>query len=162
MCHSAARGDFVPDQSHPTMSLQTDRAFFDAIKADAAIMRTIGSRLYSTAIPLPDEDLLNAPLPYAIVSFDGMTNIGQTKDDPYDGDTDSVTVSIELAASTRPELARLADATRRAVAAYFRAHAGAEFVPSGCDLSASAVAYDAAKPCYWQTLTYRCESSAET
>ena len=102
------------------MSLQTDIIFVKALRANADLMAQLAAGdVYNTSIALPDEDLDNAPLPYVIVSFDGLTNDVETKDDPYEGDSDRVTISIEIAAKTRPELGQLAEDVRRQVHQYF-------------------------------------------
>ena len=65
------------------MSLLTDIIFVKALRADENLMAQLpAGDVYNTAIALPDEDLDNAPLPYIIVSFDGLTNDVETKDDP--------------------------------------------------------------------------------
>ncbi|MBR7125988.1 MAG: hypothetical protein IKC86_05225, partial [Prevotella sp.] len=70
-------------------SLATDSIFIAAIRSDADIMQEIGGRIYSTAIPLPDEDADNVPVPYIIVTFDGLTN-DQTTKDSLEANTDTV------------------------------------------------------------------------
>jgi hypothetical protein len=70
-------------------------------------MQTIDGRLYSTAIPMPDEDAENVPVPYIIVSFNGLNNEGTTKDDPFEGDTDVVQIGVEVTAVNREQLAEL-------------------------------------------------------
>ena len=102
------------------MSLQTDIIFVKALRANADLMKQLAAGdVYNTSIALPDEDLDNAPLPYVIVSFDGLTNDVETKDDPYEGESDNVTISIEIAAKTRTELGQLAEAVRHQVHDYF-------------------------------------------
>lgn len=147
------------------MSLQTDIIFVKALRADAELMeRLAAGDVYNTAIALPDESLDNAPLPYVIVSFDGLTNDVETKDDPFEGDSDSVTVSVEVAARTRDELGALAESVRRQVHRYFTdavpSDEDAALVPLGYQFSAGQVSYDQAKPCYWQVLTYQCDTNA--
>ena len=57
------------------MSLQNDIIFVKALRANADLMAQLAAGdVYNTAIAMPDEDLDNAPLPYAIVTFDGLTN----------------------------------------------------------------------------------------
>lgn len=145
------------------MSLQTDIVFVAAIKSDAELLGQLAAGdVYNTTIALPDEDLDNAPLPYVIVSFGGMANDQSTKDD-YEGDTDSVTVTIEVAARTRAELGLLAGKIRTSVRQYFLdSEEGDELhdmVPLDYQLSASPVNYDQFKPCYWQTLIYQCDTT---
>ena len=147
------------------MSLQTDIIFVKALRANADLMAQLAAGdVYNTAIALPDEDLDNAPLPYAIVTFDGLTNDIDTKDDPFESDSDSVNISIEIAAKTRNELGQLAEAIRRQVHQYFinadPTDEDADLIPHDYQFSAQAVNYDSMKPCYWQVLTYQCDTNA--
>ena len=147
------------------MSLQTDIIFVKALRANADLMAQLAAGdVYNTAIALPDEDLDNAPLPYAIVTFDGLNNDIDTKDDPFESDSDSVNISIEIAAKTRNELGQLASAIRRQVHQYFinadPTDEDADLIPHDCQFSAQAVNYDSMKPCYWQVLTYQCDTNA--
>ena len=147
------------------MSLQTDIIFVKALRANADLMAQLAAGdVYNTSIALPDEDLNNAPLPYIIVSFDGLTNDVETKDDPYEGDSDRVTISIEIAAKTRPELGKLAEDVRRQVHQYFvdadPTDEDADMIPLDYQFSAQQVNYDQMKPCYWQVLTYQCDTKS--
>ena len=73
------------------MSLATDSIFITALQSNSELLEALGydpetgepARLYCTAIPLPDEDADNVQVPYAIVTFDGLTNDQGTKDDRY-------------------------------------------------------------------------------
>lgn len=135
-------------------SLATDRIFIAAIKANAQLMAQIGGRLYPTAIPLPDESVDNVPVPYVIVTFDGLTNDAATKDDPYESDNDVVNIGIEITAKNRAALAALASAVRSTIHSYM--------LEQTTDIedyqfSAEAVQYDQFKPCFWQTLRYQCD-----
>ena len=147
------------------MSLQTDIIFVKALRADEELMAKLAAGdVYNTAIAMPDEDLDNAPLPYVIVSFDGLTNDIDTKDDPYESDSDAVNISIEIAARTRSELGQLADAVRHQVHDYFVeaeiTDDDFDMVPLDYQFSAQQVNYDQMKPCYWQVLTYQCDTNA--
>ena len=145
------------------MSLQTDIIFIKAINSDEDLVETLGGRIYSTAIPLPDEDLDNVPLPYAIVSYSGMANEAQTKDDPYEGETDNVHIAVEVVAKTRQELATLITTIREVIHDYFTdGHEEDEedenLIPLDYQLTAQAVVYDPYKPGYWQVLDYQCDT----
>ena len=147
------------------MSLQTDIIFVKALRANADLMAQLAAGdVYNTAIALPDEDLDNAPLPYAIVTFDGLNNDIDTTDDPFESGSDSVNISIEIAAKTRNELGQLAEAIRRQVHQYFinadPTDEDADLIPHDYQFSAQAVNYDSLKPCYWQVLTYQCDTNA--
>lgn len=143
------------------MSLVTDAIFVQALRTNASLMSQLADGdVYNTTIALPDEDLDNAPLPYAIVTYDGMENDGTTKDFPYEGDSDRVTISIEVAAETRPKLGELMEAIRTTIRDYFEEyHDGNNLIPEDYQLRAGAVQYDSLKPCYWQVLTYACDTN---
>ena len=146
------------------MSLITDKVFYNALRSNAALMERVGGRIESTTIPVPDDQLNNEPVPYIIISFDGLQNEGFTKDNSYEGDTDKVKVSVEVAAQTRDELGEITQAIRDVVIAYFEdtedhAWDDYDYVPNSYTFSASPVAYDSMKPCYYQTLTYDCDTN---
>ena len=136
------------------MSLATDSIFIAAIQSNPALVELIGGRLYGTAIPLPDEGADNVDVPYIIVTFNGLNNQNQTKDDVYESNNDTVNIGVEVTGKTIDDLHELTKAVRDTVLAYFRAnHTNVE----DYTFSADAIQYDSLKPCYWQTLRYQCE-----
>lgn len=150
------------------MSLITDAIFVKALRLNAALIAQLpAGDVYNTAIALPDEDADNAPLPYVIVSFDGLQNQDQTKDDDFEAESDSVQIGVTVCAETRPKLGELAMAVRRIVREYFREHQGDDsdedfaLIPDDMTLQAGAVKYDSLKPCYWQQLTYQCDTNID-
>lgn len=148
------------------MSLQTDIVFVAAIKSDGELLRQFkAGDVYNTSIALPDKEADNAPVPYVIVAQGEVVNDQTTKDD-YESDTDSVTITIEVAAKTRPELAALANRIRKAVRRYFQnASEGDDdfdLVPIDYQFSAKPVTYDPLKPCYWMELNYQCDVRNDT
>lgn len=147
------------------MSLQTDIIFVRALRENQELMAQLpAGDVYNTAIALPEPEADNAPLPYIIVSFDGLVN-DQTTKDSFEGDTDTVTIGIEVAASTRKELFDLTQAVRSTVLAFFEdlPEDDTDFAEAPMDyqLSATAVNYDDLKPCYWQRLSYQCDVRAQ-
>jgi hypothetical protein len=150
------------------MSLQTDIIFVKALRSNAELITQLpAGDVYNTAIALPDEDADNAEVPYIIVSFDGLNNTDSTKDSSFDGLTDMVTVGIEIAAKTRPQLAELAIMVRDTIRDYFRQHVTLrddedyELIPNSYQLQAQQVQYDSLKPCYWQQLAYQCDTDPD-
>lgn len=141
------------------MSLQTDRVFFDALKANTTFMAAISNRLYNTAIPLPDNKAANVPAPYVIISFDGFSNDESTKDS-YEGATDNVSVGIMIVAATREKLAELVDAIRTTIESYMEnvEDTDPDFneVPVDYHLSGSQISYDPNKNARYIQLTYAC------
>lgn len=137
------------------MSLATDSIFIAALSTSEDVMDIISSRLYGTAIPMPDEDADNVPPPYVIVSFNGLTNDSQTKDCPYEGDTDSVQIGIEVTAESLGQLHDLTQLIREVVLDYME---NLDDNPvTDYQMSAQPIVYDPDKPCYWQVLNYQCE-----
>ena len=145
------------------MSLITDKVFYNALRSNADLMATVGGRIESTSIPVPDDQVNNEPVPYVIISFDGLQNEGFTKDNSYEGDTDKVQVSIDVTAQTRDELGDLMQTIRQTVIDYFEGIQKTDddwpLIPRNYTITASPVAYDSMKPCYFQTLTYNCDTN---
>ena len=144
------------------MSLQTDIVFVKSLQSNADLMDILpAGNVYNTSIALPDDDLDNAPLPYIIVSFDGLTNEQSTKDG-YEGDTDVVNISIEVAAKTRKQLGELTEEVRRTVQNFFEdideEDELYDLVPYDYQFAAQGVMYDSMKPCYWQMLNWQCDT----
>lgn len=150
------------------MSLQTDIIFVKALRSNASLIsRLPAGDVYNTALALPDEQADNADVPYIIVSFDGLNNQDTTKDSSYEGLTDMVTIGIEIAAETRPQLAELAIIVRNTIADYFRQHVTTindedyDLIPNSYQLQAQPVQYDSLKPCFWQQLTFTCDTNPD-
>ena len=144
------------------MSLKTDIIFVNAIRSNNDLMALLpAGDVYNTTIALPEPEAMNAPLPYIIVSYEGMQNDQSTKDG-YEGDFDRVTIQVEVAAETRAQLCDLMEDIRSSVLNYFNTLASTDedfdLLPKDYQLSASGVQYDDMKPCYWQTFTYICDT----
>ena len=136
------------------MSLATDSIFVDALQSNAALVERVGGRIYGTAIPLPDEDADNVPVPYLIVTFDGLNNDVDSKDDEMESDTDKVNISIEVVGETLAKLHELTQAVRDTVRDYLATN---DTDITEYQFGAQAIQYDSLKPCYWQVLTYQCD-----
>lgn len=150
------------------MSLQTDIVFVKALRSDADLMQMLpAGDVYNTAIALPEEEADNAPLPYVIVTYDGMQNDDSTKDNAYRGLTDRVQIGVEVAAKTRPQLAEIATKVRNTIDEYFMQHYGDDtdpeykLIPYSMTFSTQPVQYDSLKPCYWQQLNWQCETNPD-
>ena len=148
------------------MSLATDSIFVTALQSNTDLMEALGyveatetsegepARLYCTAIPLPDEDADNVPVPYVIVTFDGLTNDQGTKDDRYESEYDTVNIGVEVAARNIDELHDLTKMVRDTILSYLRTN---ETAIMDYNFAAQQIQYDSMKPCYWQILTYQCD-----
>ena len=149
------------------MSLQTDIIFVKALRSRTALVEQLAAGdVYNTAIALPDEDADNAPLPYIIVSFDGLNTQDSTKDTTFDALTDMVTIGVTIAAETRPKLAELAIMARNTIADYFREQMNTsgedeDLVPNAYTVQAQPVVYDSLKPCFWQQLIFQCDTNPD-
>lgn len=146
------------------MSLITDKVFYNALRSNADLMTQVGGRIESTSIPVPDDEFENTPVPYVIITFDDLQNEGFTKDNSFEGDTDRVQVGIVVAANTRDDLGDIMQAIRAIIIAYFEdgqnhTYDDYDLVPNSYTFSAGQIGYDPDKPCYYQTLTYNCDTN---
>lgn len=143
------------------MSLATDSIFVAAVQSNAVLVERVGGRIYGTAIPLPDEDIDNVPVPYVIVTFDGLNNEQTTKDDEqYEGERDRVNIGVEVTAESLATLHELTQTIRQTILDYISSQAeteGNEFPIDDYQFSAQAIQFDSLKPCYWQVLNYQCD-----
>ena len=142
------------------MSLATDSIFIAAIQSNPALVERIGGRLYGTAIPLPDEDADNVPVPYIIVTFNGLNNQNETKDDVYESNDDTVNIGVEVTGKTIDDLHELTQAVRETILEYMKAQKdelGDAFTIDDFTFAAQAIQFDSLKPCYWQVLSYQCD-----
>jgi len=137
------------------MSLATDSIFYDALSGSSDIVAAVSGRIYGTAIPLPDEDAENTPAPYVIITFDGLNNDSQSKDCPFEGEYDTVTIGIEVTAETLTALHNLAHLIRATIRQYMEDNSTEV---EDYQFSAQAIQYDSLKPCYWQRLTWQCST----
>ena len=150
------------------MSLLTDIIFVKALRSNAELIGQLpAGDVYNTAIALPDEEAENAPLPYIIVSFDGLNNQDTTKDDAFESESDRVQIGITICAGEREELGEMAVAVRTTIREYFREHYGDDtdedfaLIPDDITLNAQGVQYDSMKPCFWQVLNYQCDTETD-
>ena len=146
------------------MSLITDKVFYNALRSNATLMTQVGGRIESTSIPVPDDDFLNEPVPYILITFDGLQNDGFTKDNDFEGDTDKVQVGITVAAESRDQLGNIMQMIRQTVIEYFEDDEGHawddyNYIPKNYVFTAGPVEYDSMKPCYYQTLQYNCNTT---
>ena len=144
------------------MSLITDKVFYNALLSNDELVEAVGERIENTSIPVPDEEYVNEPLPYIIITFDSLQNEGWTKDNSFEGDNDKVQISIEVQAENREQLGDLTQMIRDTIISYFEnidpSSEDYDLVPDDYTFSASQVAYDPDRPCYGQILTYQCDT----
>ena len=144
------------------MSLATDSIFITALQSNSELLEALGydpetgenARLYCTAISLPDEDADNVPVPYVIVTFDGLTNDQGTKDDRYESEYDTVNIGVEVTARNINELHNLTQMVRDTILSYIHSN---DTAIMDYNFAAQQIQFDSLKPCYWQVLTYQCD-----
>jgi len=150
------------------MSLATDSIFVSALQSNSDLLEKLTEyiddddttvieetpRLYGTAIGLPDEDADNVPVPYVIVTFDGLTNDQGTKDDRYESEYDTVNIGVTVSANTLDDLHTLTQMVRDTILSYLRT---TDTAILDYQFAAQQIQYDSLKPCYWQVLTYQCD-----
>jgi hypothetical protein len=147
------------------MSIQTDRVFIKALQESEEIAELVGDRIYPISIPGTDEEAENEPVPYIVVMYDGFQNLYETKDNPYYGDEDRVTISILVTAESPDELAQLTELVRETIDEWMMTYQAPEegedltpLIPSAYDVTGSEKTYDWLKPCYQMTLRYNCDT----
>ena len=148
------------------MSLQTDIIFVKALSSNAELIAQLpAGGVYNTSIPVPDEELDNAHVPYIIVSFDSLQNDTTTKDNSYEGDTDHVQISVEVVAKSRQQLGQLTTDIRRTIREFFENITDDDedynLVPTDYTFSAQPVIYDPDKSAFGQVLQYQCETNVD-
>ena len=146
------------------MSLVTDIFFYDALKDIDEINELVNGRIFNTADDeVDDEEVDKTDIPYIMILNNGTHNDENSKDDGVESDYDKDSISLEIAANDRKELARLTQLVRDIIRDTANAFDDTDAVNFGFQLtdynfSAGTVEYDAMKPCFWQTLNYECET----
>ncbi len=135
--------------------LELDEIFYNALTADETIASDTGGRIFSTCVEVPPTDADNTPLPYIIITDDGLQNNQATKDDVWESDEDHVQASVEISAKSPKEVKRLARLCRKAIATYIATMTGGR--PYLTALTTNGTAWDWTKPCYYKTLQYQCD-----
>lgn len=142
---------------------QVDEIIYDAIRADAALMKAIGGRVVSTCFEVSPTEADNTPLPNIIVTDDGFQNQQTTKDCLWEAGEDRVQVGVDVAAESPREVQRLIRMVRRAIERYVaQMYNQGEGIPELEQLSSNGLAWDWMRPCYYQQLTYQCITNADT
>lgn len=146
------------------MSLVTDKFFWKALRESAEAIEVTDGRIFNTADDSvePDEPDKTA-IPYIMILNNGTQNQVESKDDGIESDYDNDSIALEIAASTREELADIAELVRKTIrkaAEEFTRDDGAELGFNLIDytFSSSGVQFDPWKPCFWQNLNYACET----
>ena len=137
------------------MVLELDEIFFNALKASSTIVSDTGGRVFSTCVEVPPTGDDNTPLPYIIVTDDGLQNDQTTKDSIWESIEDRVQASVQISAVSPKEVKRLTRLCRKAIADYISTMTGTK--PYLLSLTTDGTVWDWTKPCYYKTLTYQCD-----
>lgn len=144
--------------------LNVDMLFHAALEANHDLMEMLGGRVFNTARPELDEQ--EDKLPYAIITYEGGASSGDTKDNDLSA-LDSANISILLVVGDRQGLADVTELVEDSISDAFEQYDELNekhqwrFYIDDCTPSAGPVQYDPAKPCYFQTLTYQCDTSIQ-
>lgn len=135
--------------------LELDEIFYNALTADTTIASETDGRIISTCVEVPPTDADNTPLPYIIITDDGLQNDQGTKDNVWESVEDRVQASVEISAVSPKEVKRLARLCRKAIADYISTMTGER--PYLQSLTTEGTAWDWTKPCYYKRLQYQCD-----
>ena len=147
------------------MSLRTDIIFVKALQSNTDLIESLPAKgIYNTSITLPDVELLNAPVPFIIVRMTDGNNDASNKDESFEGESDTVNIEVLLCAESREELGDIAETVRKTIREYFEQadpeDEDYELVPVDYQFGFSGINYDPDKPCFYQFLTYQCDTNA--
>ena len=136
-----------------------DYMIYEAIQADTALMELIGGRVVSTCFEIPPDEKDNTELPNIIITDDGMQNNLTTKDCVWEGAQDQVQVSVEIAGVDPDQVHTIMRKVRKAIEVYMAALG--DKIPELASLQATPLQWDWMKPCYYKSLIYNCNVSAD-
>jgi hypothetical protein len=137
--------------------MELDLILYTALISDPQLKELVGDRVKSTCFEVAPTEQDNVELPYIIVTDDGFQNQDSTKDDTWESEEDMVQSSIEISGRSPREVKILVALVRMAINRYINnLYEKVEDVPELSSLTSDGLAWDWTKPCYFQTLTYRC------
>lgn len=142
--------------------LNVDLFFVAAITGSNEIQELVRGRIFDPARPESDEE--EDKVPYIIVTYDAGGSSSSSDDDIL-APLDNATVSVLCCANSRQELAVLTDSVQSVIGQelisrdLWQEHQEWSFYIDTATPSAGQVQLDPGKPCYYQTLTYVCETS---
>jgi hypothetical protein len=139
------------------MSLLTDKFFYSALTQSEDVTAIVDDRIFNPARTTVDED--EDKIPYIIITFEGLQNNADTKDDGVEGDEDRVTVNILCVHEDCDALGDMTELVRQTLCDYWDTHRCDPLTPITWQFSASRVEYDPDKPCCYQTLIYQCDTN---
>lgn len=132
---------------------ELDEIVYDALTSNEQITSQV-SVIRHTCIEVPPTEEDNTPLPYIIITDDSFQNEQNTKEDIWEGGTDRIQVSVEIAAGSPHEVKTLRTIIRKAIAEHVSSLPYCE-IPQLLAVSNNGIAWDWIKPCYYDTIHYQ-------
>lgn len=134
------------------------KIFYDALQASDELMEAVGGRIRSTCFEVPPTDQDNTPLPYIIITDDGMSASETTKDGGWMPLVFRVQAGVEIGASSPNEVWDLEQKVMAVIASFVES-TGEGDVPELLDgyPQTDGIAWDWTKPCYFDTIRYQCD-----
>lgn len=142
--------------------LNVDLFFCASLQRSEEINDLVRGRIFDPGRGETDEE--EDKVPYIIITYDAGSSSTSDKDSVI-AQMDAATVSVLCCANSRQELAVLTDLVHRTIADdlissdLWDIHPDWNFMIDSATPSAGSVNLDISKPCYYQTLTYMCETS---
>ena len=138
--------------------MELDELFFNALMADADLVLAVSGRIESTCFEVSPDGEDNTQLPCIIVTDDGLTNQPTDKDVEWESSQDRVQASVEVSAKDPKDVKTLIRMVRKAIANHISSlYDKGEDIPTLQSIQTNGVAWDWMKPCYHETITYKCD-----
>lgn len=134
------------------------KIFYDALRASDELMEAVGGRIKSTCFEVAPTDQDNTPLPYIIITDDGMSASETTKDGGWMPLRFLVQAGVEIGASSPNEVWDLELKVMSVIASFVESIEEGD-VPELLDgyPQTDGTAWDWTKPCYFDTIHYQCD-----
>lgn len=136
------------------------KIIFDALCANNELVQIVGGRIRSTCFEVPPMEQDNTPLPYIIITDDGMSPSQTTKDNEWMPYLFRVNVGVEIGAASSNEVWDIELKVMKAIADHMQ-----NLAEQGIDTpnlnegypQTEGIAWDWTKPCYFDTIHYQCD-----
>lgn len=136
------------------------KIIFDALCANNELVQIVGGRIKSTCFEVPPMEQDNTPLPYIIITDDGMSPSQTTKDNEWMPYLFRVNVGVEIGATSSNEVWDIELKVMKAIADHMQnlAEQGIDtpYLNEGYPQT-EGIAWDWTKPCYFDTIHYQCD-----
>lgn len=136
------------------------KIIFDALCANNKLVQIVGGRIKSTCFEVPPMEQDNTPLPYIIITDDGLSAAQTTKDNEWMPYLFRVNVGVEIGAASSNEVWDIELKVMKAIADHMQ-----NLAEQGIDTpylnevypQTEGIAWDWTKPCYFDTIHYQCD-----